>query len=218
MTDDRRIERLYPALTAGERVLLILGDRQRGEPDDPKVRSTMPRDQEQDFARLLRDTGIANIEIGMLILALYEATRAEEWRLLWFEGWVAHHNDLVASRTGPDKRRVPPALRPPIDLDALPDETLAGQAPLVLKGSRDAVVGIADQAQAIADILEEFSGELGGADPLRPEAREYLEETEERLARLIGTLELWLGPIERGDAGEYMELLGHAVATARRRE
>ena len=54
MTNDRRIERLYPALTAGERVLLILADRQRGEPDDAKVRSTMPHDQEQEFARLLR--------------------------------------------------------------------------------------------------------------------------------------------------------------------
>ena len=152
----------------------------------------------------------------MLILALYQATRAEEWRLLWFEGLVAHHNDLVASCEGASSP--PPALLPPIDLNALPDETLAGQAPLVLKGMRDAVVAIALQAYATAELLEEFSGELGGADPLRPEAREYLEETEERLARLIGKLEIWTGPIERGDAGACKDELGRAVATARRRE
>jgi hypothetical protein len=214
MTNDRRIEKLYPALTASERVVLLLGDRQRGEPDDPKVRATMPRDQERDVGRLLKDAGIANTEIAMLILALHEAARAEEWRWRWFEALVAHHNDLAASCAAAGK---PEALRPPIDLDAPPDETLAGRAPVVLKGLRDAVVAIADQAYAAAVVLQEFSGELGGADPLRLEARELLEETVERVGRLIAELEVWLGPVGRGNGNAYLAELGRVVAAVRER-
>lgn len=219
MTTDRRIEKLYPALTASERVVLILEDRRRGRDDDPKVRSTMPCDQEEEVERLLRDAAIANIEIGMLILALYEATRAQEWRWRWFEALVAHHNDLVGLSESAGTTNVLLALRPPIDLDGLPsDETLAGQASVVLKGLRDAVVAIADQAYAAEQILEEFSGQLGGADPLRQEARELLEETLKGSGQLIGQLEVWLGPIERGADEEHLAELGRVVEAARRRK
>ncbi|MDP9236375.1 MAG: hypothetical protein M3P30_03085 [Chloroflexota bacterium] len=217
MTNDRRIKKLYPALTASERVLLILADRQRGEPDDPKIRATTPRDQEREVWRLLRDVGIANIEIGMLIQTLFEAMRAQEWHWRWFEALLAHHNDLAAIGKEAGAPQALPALRPPIDLDALPDAMPAGWAPGVLKGLRDAVVAIADQAYATEVILEEFSGELGGADPLRQEARELLAETEERLGRLIEQLEVWLGPIERGENEDYLTELGRIVEAARRR-
>jgi hypothetical protein len=216
MTNERRIEKLYPALTASERVVLVLGDRQRGEPDDPKVRATMPRDQEREVERLLTDAGIANHEIGMLILALHEAARAEEWRWRWFEALVAHYNDLTRLAEAAGEPRAP-VLRPPLDLGAPLDETLAGRAPEVLKGLRDAVVGVADQAYATAAILEAFSGELGGADPLRPEARQLLEATLERVGRLIEQLEVWLGPIERGENEKYLGELSRVVAAARSR-
>ena len=96
MTD--RLEKLYPALSARERVVLVLDDRKRGDEDDPKVRATMPREQREEFERLLRDIAIANAEVGSLIVNLYEATRAQEWRWRWFEALVGRHNDFASLR------------------------------------------------------------------------------------------------------------------------
>jgi hypothetical protein len=213
---DRRMEKLYDALTANERVALILECRKRGEPDDPVVRSTMPREQERDFQRLLKDVGIANIQIGMLILALYEAARAEEWRWRWFEALVARRNDLASLAEALARRDELPALHPPMDLSDPPDETMAGGARVVLKGLRDALVRIADQAYATEMILEKCSGELG-VDALGPQARQYLNETIQRVTKLIGELEEWVGPIECGVHDEYLDELEGIVLAARRR-
>ena len=211
-----RLDKLYPALTASERVVLILADRTRGDADDPKVRATMPEEQAKTFEWLLKDVVIANGELASLIIALYHATQTQEWCWRWFEMMVARHNDVasVCQARGTPGLCVP--LRPPLDLDALSsDETMAGLAPQVLKGSRDAVARLADQAQATAEILEEFSGKLGGADPLRPEARAFLMETEERLAHLMGKLEVWLGPLERDGCDGYLAELHDLIECAR---
>lgn len=216
MMTDRRLEKLYPALSATERVVLILGDRKRGDEDDPKVRATMPRDQSQTFERLLRNVGIANSQLGGLIITLHEAARAQEWRWRWFAAEVARHNDFaeLCKEVGAPKLLRP--LIPPIDLDSISsEETLPGLAPQLLKGSRETVVALAGQAHDTAQILEEFSGELDGADPLGPRTRAFLVETELRLDWLLGELEVWVGPVERAD-GAYLDDLRGLVESARR--
>lgn len=219
-TTSKRIEKVYPALSAKERVLIALEERKARGIEDPLLEATMPADQYKECRRLRQHIGIANHELGGLILALNQATQAQEWRWCWFEALVSHATDLalvgeVLRMPGPA-----PRLRPPIDLDGpvSSGDHFAGRAPGLLKALRDAVVDIAGQAYATEQILEEFSEELDGADPLRAQARDLLEETEERLDALCEKLEEWSGPLERSPRiEEYLMDIRKIVEGARKR-
>jgi hypothetical protein len=216
-TNARRIQRMYAALSARERVLLSVEERKARGAEDPFVFATTPRDQLVEVNRLLGDVGIVNHELGGVILGLYEATRALEWRLRWFEALAVHaadvHRvDLALKIRGPSTTR----LRPPIDVEAPEDETFAGRAPGLLKGVRDELLDLAAQAQATEQILEEFSGELGG-DPLRPDSRAMLEAATGRIDALFVQLESWIGPVQRrDDVSEELAMGRNIVAAARR--
>ena len=216
-TTDRRIKRMYPALSPSERVLLAL-EHQGSGIDDAFVLATTPADQLSDVDRLLQDVGIANHELRAVILSLYDATRREEWRWRWFEAVAAHASDLdavhqfhkIRGRSGLRVRR-------PIDLDAPGGETYAGRVPGFLKGFRDALVELTGQAYATEQILEEFSGELGG-DALRPDARALLETMQQKLDVLFEQLESWIGPVGRTeDLSEELDLLRTIVQSVRNR-
>jgi hypothetical protein len=218
-TTDRRIKKVLPALSARERVALAWEERKARGIEDPLLGATMPDDQYAECRRLWVDIGIVNHELGGVILALHEATTAQEWRWRWFEVLAAHATDLalvgeVLKIPGPA-----PRLRPPIDPDGpVSDDHFAGRAPGVLKGLRDAVVEIAGQAYATEQIFEEFSGELEGGDPLRPQARALLEKTKERLDVLFENIEEWIGPVARSEhIDEYLGCARTIVEGARKR-
>jgi hypothetical protein len=214
-TNARRIQRMYAALSARERVLLSVEERKARGAEDPFVFATTPWDQLAEVNRLLADVGIVNHELGGVILGLHEATRALEWRLRWFEALAVHAADvhrvhLALKIGGPSTT----GLRPPIDVEAPADETFAGRAPGLLKGVRDELLDLAAQAQATEQILGDFSGELGG-DPLRPDARAMLAATVERLDALFVRLESWIGPVPRpGDVSAYLAMAHNIVDAA----
>jgi hypothetical protein len=179
----------------------------------------MPDDQYAECRRLWRDIGIVNHELGGLILVLHEATQAQEWRWRWFEALAAHATDLMLVGEVLQIPEPAPRLCPPIDPDGpASDDHFAGRAPTLLKGLRDAVVEVASQAYATEQIFEEFSRELDGTDPLRPQARALLDETKEKLDVLFENIEAWIGPVERSE--HIDECLGYArtiVEGARKR-
>ena len=55
MSAERRLERLYPALTAKERGLLVLRAYKSGEQPDPLIYSSTPDSQAWAFNRYIRD-------------------------------------------------------------------------------------------------------------------------------------------------------------------
>ena len=95
----------------------------------------------------------------------------------------------------------------------------AGFGARFLKGLRDSLLAIAGQAYATEQIINEFSGDLG-ADVLRPEARALLEQTLDRVFRLLKDLEPWVGEIDVPSEIEIDLYLADArtvVESARRR-
>ena len=111
MSTTVRIKRMYPALSAMERVLLTLEDRKARAVDDPFILGTTPQDQVREVNRLFHDVGIVNHELGGVVLALLEATRAAEWRWRWFEAMAAHAGDLDLVHARPRSRRIVRARR-----------------------------------------------------------------------------------------------------------
>ena len=218
-TTGRRIKKVFTALSARERIALAWEERKARGIEDPLLGATMPPDQHAECHRLWRDLGIINHELGGLILALNEATKAQEWRWRWFEALVAHAADLTLVGEVLGMPEPAPRLRPPIDPDGpASDEHFAGRAPGVLKGLRDAVVAIAGQAYATEQIFEEFSREIDGGDPLRPGARALLDDTKERLDGLFAGIEEWIGPVERpAEIDEYLGCARSIVEWARKR-
>lgn len=217
-TTDRRIKHVFTALSARERIALAWEERKARGVEDPLLGATMPLDQYRECRRLWREIGIVNHELGGLILALSEATKAQEWRWRWFKALAAHADDLAVVGEVLGMPETAPRLRPPVDPDGPAEgDHFAGRAPGVLKGLRDAVVAIAGQAYATEQILEESSRELDGADPLRPEARALLDDTKERLDGLFARIEEWIGPVKRADLGEYLGYVRAIVEGARKR-
>jgi hypothetical protein len=214
---DRLVRPLSPGAPLVERVLLTLEQRRARGFEDPYILGTAPPEQQRDLDRLFLDLRIVNHELGGLILALSEATGALEWRWRWFEAMAAHAADLALVHEAFGLAEPPARLTPPIDPERPEDETFAGRVPRVLKGLRDALVAVAAQAHATEAILEEFSGKLG-ADPLRPGARELLEETQRKQEALFEKLEEWIGPVARKqDLEEELQTLRDIVAAVRRR-
>ena len=214
----RRIRRLYPALSAKERVLLALEERKARGVEHPFLFASAPADQAKDLQRLWRDVGVVNHELGGVILGFYHETLALEWRWRWFEALAAHAADLhlVQAALGVEDS-ASTRLEPPVDVDTPEDETVEGGARRLLKGIRDQLVGLAAEAYATEQILGKFSADLGG-DALRPDARELLTKATGRLDALFTQVEEWIGPVaRREDVGEYLAMARRIVEVARRR-
>jgi hypothetical protein len=82
---DRRLERLYPALTAKERALLTLQDYKAGREQDHKLRDTAPESQADEFNRYIARMNAANGELGLVIAFLAARVEQEELRWAWLE-------------------------------------------------------------------------------------------------------------------------------------
>jgi hypothetical protein len=81
----KRLERLYPALTAKERAILTLQDFKAGREQDHKLLSSAPEKQADEFNRYIGLMNAANGELGLVIAFLKERVEQEELRLAWLE-------------------------------------------------------------------------------------------------------------------------------------
>ena len=70
MSGNQRLDRLYPALTAKERALLVLRAWKQDCEEDAAVRRTMPPDQARDFNHYINLMNGANGDLGMYVAAL----------------------------------------------------------------------------------------------------------------------------------------------------
>jgi hypothetical protein len=70
MSGTGRLDKLYPALTAKERALLVLRAWKGDQQEDAAVRRTMPQSQARDFNHYINLMNAANGDLGMYIVVL----------------------------------------------------------------------------------------------------------------------------------------------------
>ena len=70
MSGNQRLDRLYPALTAKERALLVLRAWKGDQEEDAAVRRTMPQSQARDFNHYIHLMNAANGDLGMYVAAI----------------------------------------------------------------------------------------------------------------------------------------------------
>jgi hypothetical protein len=70
VSGNQRLDRLYPALTAKERALLVLRAWKGDQEEDVQVRRTMPQSQALDFNHYIHLMNAANLEAGKYIVVL----------------------------------------------------------------------------------------------------------------------------------------------------
>lgn len=82
---ESRTAKLFPALTAKERAILLLQAWKRDEDEDPLIRRTMPSWQVAEFNRYIASMNVANRELASYVLFL----RARVDYLRAKQGWLA---------------------------------------------------------------------------------------------------------------------------------
>jgi hypothetical protein len=228
---ERRVHKLYPQLSAPERVKLLLQAAKAQTPLDPLIRETMPAYQQQQFNALLGDVRIANRELGSLATLLFHHARGLALTLLWTVDRVGHAATLADVRDGLDARsakKIAAALAGaervglPLDLDRPLSEDaspLAREVWQVFKGLRDEAVEVALQAHTMDAYFEAFSEKIGGEDPLRPEARQMLDDAVKIVTDVLLELGRWVGPVDLPDdrLEEYCARIEEIVDEARAR-
>jgi hypothetical protein len=171
----RRVGKMYSALTARERALLILrAIKEDGEPDQ-MVRFTLPDEQRQEFNHYIFLMNGVNCDLGMFTAYLSAVVGQLSLRL----GWLITVALLVDSG---DKEL----------------EQQWSRIEVVLKESlADGIAENWRQVRAVEAVVEEAREEFGGEDPWVPflrskldEAKTLLEEMHERLDELGVATEL----------------------------
>jgi hypothetical protein len=165
----RRVGKLFSALTARERALLILRAIKEGGEPDPVVRFTMPDEQRQEFNHYVFLMNGVNRDLATFTLYLGATVGQLNLRL----GWLITVALLI-------------------DCGDKEIESRWNRIEAVLKEAL--VDGIAQnwrQVKAVEAVVEEARKEFGGEDPCVPlirskldEAKAQLEEIHERLHSL----------------------------------
>ncbi len=82
---ESRIDKLFPALTAKERAILVLGAWKQGEEEDPLVRREMPAEQGVEFNRLIDLMNGVNVDLATRDITLYALVGKQGAK----SGWLA---------------------------------------------------------------------------------------------------------------------------------
>ena len=83
MSTDPRLNRLYPALGAHERGMLVLQACKAGETPYLSIYTTMPADQAGEFGRMVRVVNAINVEVAAVIFMVREQVRLIDLRYGW---------------------------------------------------------------------------------------------------------------------------------------
>ncbi len=84
-TNDTRLDRLLPGLTAKERAILMLRDFKAEKPQDRQLLNTAPERQTHELNRMIGLMNAANGDLAHLIVIIMERAKQEELRFSWLE-------------------------------------------------------------------------------------------------------------------------------------
>ena len=83
MSGNQRLDRLYPALTAKERALLVLRAWKADQEEDAAVRLTMPQSQARDFNHYVNLMNAANGGLALYVAALNGIAKEQGLKCAW---------------------------------------------------------------------------------------------------------------------------------------
>jgi hypothetical protein len=195
---DRRLDRLYSALSAKERGLLVLQAHKAGEQPDRTIYDTCPFAQAAAFNRYIHLMNAVNFELASVLYIIHEQVEKTDLKHAWLMtlllwGWETQRlggHVLAATKDRKLRRDVPRLMaRAPGDLRVPVELTLPPEEPDVFKkGYGDEMVravlfGIKQGLQqhwcelrAIEIGVQEVAEEFGGEDPLRADTREMIDD------------------------------------------
>lgn len=194
------MEALYPALSAKERVLLLLPAIKEDRDASPAIRRTMPLQQYAEYHRLIATVNALNCDLATVILILHEQAEKVVLRLAWLQTMQLWSDEvsvlgrlvLAQGNTLPVKvrrdvkkllARAPSFEGMPFDLARpLPARGSVDElARAVAFGLRDTLLQHWREVRAIEIVVEEVRAELDGEDPLHPDVRRQLDATKAML-------------------------------------
>ena len=168
MTDQgRRVGKMFSALTARERALLILRAIKEDGEADPAVRFTMPDEQCQEFNHYIFLMNGVNCDLGTFTAYLGAMVGQLNLRLGWLIT-VALLIDCGDKEMEHRWSRIETALT----------ETLV-----------DGIPNYWRQVKAVEAVIEEARKEFGGEDPCVPFIRSKLDEAKAQLEEIHGRLQ-----------------------------
>lgn len=229
-----RLDRLYPALTAKERALLVLSTSKKGGDEDPQVRRTMPQQQIPEFNRLIDlirgvSGGIA-VYIGLLKAVVGQLSLRFGWLCtlhLWALNSMTLAADVPLERRRKERRHAHEGAK---QAPATLTDRSAGVGEV--RGHRSRMDQLADiladrlrdgidyqwqELRACELVLEEVSAEFDGEDVLRPPVREMLDGIRKELQELHEQVQPHVEPFELREPDEELvetirELMRRAAA------
>jgi hypothetical protein len=198
MSADQRLDRLYPALSAKERGLLVLHAYKAGETPDRLIYSTTPSGQGPAFNRYIRLMNACNSELATTLMLIREQIGKTDLKYAWFMTlclWgleTQFLGDEVLAATKDRRlrrdvrrmmRRAPGDLQVPVDLTLPRDERDPFKqgygdemVRAVLSGIKQGLEQHWCELRSIEIALAEVAGEFDGEDPLQPDVRALLDD------------------------------------------
>ena len=201
MRINTRLSRLMPALSARERAALIVGAFKDDEPEDPAWRRTMPRDQVDEFGRLIDlENAVASPLSHMIHSLKKEVERLEQKVTLIWElcNWNDNVSEIERAATLVLQGVAPEApgvseLRLRLAKPYRDREGGRGKLQAMIKARAVEMATYVQffwgEMRAIEIVVEEVAAELGGEDPLKPLFREMLERSKAGLTYFNQILE-----------------------------
>jgi hypothetical protein len=226
MSAEARLNRLYPALSAKERALLILRARKAGKEHDPKIRSTIPTQQSRELNRLIGLLCVASDGLTQYIVIV--AQMIEQLSLRWC--WLASlhlaalnacalaETALAATLGKREKAALRRSLKPwmarfAVSLYGDPRwDTAVGGRRTTGDGVADGLVaGVRElwplrwrELRAAEILVDEIAQEFDGEDPLPVEVRALLDECRADLCDLKKRIEPYTGELVQEEPGEEL--------------
>jgi hypothetical protein len=161
---DRRLGRLYGALTPQERAVLVLRAWKEGREPARQLLTSSTLEEAYQYNRLLDLLRAASEELTQYLNYLHLLVGQEELRSSWFQTALLWG---LAEREPERAEELSERLRSQLAVN------------IALRWR---------ELRALEAVLDEIAGELEGEDPLHPEARARLGETRQRLLALHETV------------------------------
>ena len=234
---DHRLDRLYPALTARERALLVLRAYKADEKPDQAIYRTCPPAQGREFNRYIRLMNAVNTEVAYLLMLISGQVRQVDLKYAWMMTlllWGMEVDNLGDHLLGALKdpalrrdvrtmmKRSPGALQVPIDLNAPPAEDPfaegfgRGLVVALLTGVKDGVERhwreLRSAEIAVAEVAE---AEFDGEGLFQPDVQATLDEAKEMLRTVHQGIAPYVEPFALPEpSDEDMELARQLITKA----
>jgi hypothetical protein len=237
MSAEQRLDRLYPALSAKERGLLVLQAYKAGETPDRLIYSTIPPAQGREFNRYIGLMNAINTEVAYVLIVINSQVHQVDIKYGWLMSlllWGLEIDSLGGHLLKATKdralrrdvrtmmKRAPGALRVPVDLtDPRTDDPFAadygrGLVVALLTGIKEGTERHWRELRSVEIAVAEVADkEFDGEELLQPDVQATLDEAKEMLTTVHQGIVPYVGPFELSEpSDEVVELVRKLITKA----